>query len=136
MGRILAFDYGSKRVGIATTDPLQIIVSPLISLHSKEVEDYLKKYTKEEEVEAFVVGYPLSLEEKATDATPLADAFVNRLKKVFPNIPVHLEDESYSSQEASKELIRAGIKKSKRREKGILDKMSAVIILNRFLGNE
>ena len=134
MARILAFDYGSKRVGVAATDPLQIIVSPLCTLHSKDVEEYLNEYLKNEEVEAFVVGYPFSLDESETDATPLVQAFVNRLKKLYPEMPVHLQDESYSSQEAAQELIRAGVKKKKRQEKGMLDKMSAVIILNRYLG--
>lgn len=134
MARILAFDYGSKRVGIAVTDPMQIIVTPLCTLHSKDVESYLSDYLKTEEVESFVVGYPLSLDETETDATPLVQAFVNRLKKLYPEVPIHLQDESYTSQEAAQELIRAGIKKKKRQDKGMLDKMSAVIILNRYLG--
>lgn len=133
MGRILAFDYGSKRVGLAATDPLQIIASPLCTLQSKDVEEYLSEYLQSEDVEAFVVGYPLALNGSVTDATPLVEAFVNRLKKLYPEMPIHLEDESYSSQEAAQELIKAGIKKKKRQEKGMLDKMSAVIILNRFL---
>lgn len=136
MGRILAFDYGSKRVGLATTDPLKIIVTPLCTLHSKDVEHYLKEYCKNEDIEAFVVGYPLSLNDTATDATPLVEAFSNRLKKVFPEIPVYFQDESYSSQEAAKELLRAGVKKKKRQDKGKLDMMSAVIILNRFLNRD
>ncbi len=136
MGRIIAFDYGSKRVGIATTDPLKIIVTPLCAIHSKDVEAYLQDYLENEEAEAFVVGYPLSLDETVTDATPLVEAFVNRLKKVFPKIPVHLQDESYSSREAAQELLRAGVKKKKRQDKGRLDMMSAVIILNRFLNRD
>ena len=136
MGRILAFDYGTKRIGLAVTDPSGIFVSPLDTIHPKDIEAYLKNYVKAENVSQFVVGYPLSLDDKDTDATPLVESFINRLKKVFPTIPVVLEDEAYSSKEAMQELILAGVKKSKRREKGILDKMSAVVILKRFLEND
>jgi putative holliday junction resolvase len=133
MPRILAIDYGSKRVGLAVTDPLQIIATALDTVHSKDVIDYLKKYLQNEEVEAFVVGKPSNMEGKPTDATPLVEAFVNLLKKQFPEKPIHLHDERFTSKMALASMIAGGTKKKDRQNKSNIDKVSAVIILQSYL---
>jgi len=136
MGRLLAIDYGTKRVGLAVTDPLRIIATPLDTLHSKDVEAFLKAYEQKEGIDAFVVGMPKNLNNQDTNATPLVQAFVNRLKKVFPQKPIHLHDERFTSKMALDAMIRAGASKKARREKGNIDKVSAAIILQSFLDSK
>lgn len=134
MPRILAIDYGTKRVGLAVTDPLQIIASPMDTVHSKDVIKYLSDYFANEEVEAVVCGYPTSESGEATDATPHVDAFINLFRKKFPSMPLHLQDESFSSQEAMQAMIRFGSNRKQRNKKsGNIDKVSAAIILQQFL---
>ncbi|MCU0445684.1 MAG: Holliday junction resolvase RuvX [Microscillaceae bacterium] len=133
MPRIIAIDYGSKRVGLAVTDPLQIIATALDTIHAKDVIDYLKKYLQNEDVEAFVVGKPSDMLGKPTDATPLVEAFVNLLKKNFPEKPIHLHDERFTSKMALAAMIAGGTKKKDRQNKGNIDKVSAVIILQSYL---
>ena len=131
MGRLLAIDYGSKRVGIAVTDPLQLICSPLDTFHSKDVIDFLKSYHESEGIEAFIVGMPKNLDNSDTNATPLVKHFVNLLKKRFPDIPVHLHDERFTSKMAFDAMLSGGMKKKDRRNKGNIDKISAAIILHK-----
>lgn len=133
MGRILAIDYGTKRVGLAVTDPLQLIASPLDTVHSKDVLTYLKNYVETEEVEAFVVGMPTHRDGSATDATPHVIGFIRTLKKQFSDIEVHEEDERFTSKMAQDAMIAGGMKKKQRQQKGNLDRISAVIILQSFL---
>lgn len=133
MGRILAIDYGSKRVGLAVTDPLQIISSPLETVHSKDVIQFLKQYDKDEGVEAFVLGMPKKLDNTDTNATPLVRQFQKLLKKNFPEKAVYLHDERFTSKMALDAMIAGGSKKKDRREKGNIDKVSAAIILQSFL---
>jgi putative holliday junction resolvase len=133
MPRILAIDYGSKRVGLAVTDPLQIIATALDTVHSKDVIDYLKKYLQTEDVEAFVVGKPSNMQGNPTDASPLVEAFVNLLKKQFPEKPIHLQDERFTSKMALASMIASGTKKKDRQNKSNIDKVSAVIILQSYL---
>ncbi|KOF01542.1 crossover junction endodeoxyribonuclease RuvA [Roseivirga seohaensis] len=133
MGRILAIDYGRKRVGLAVTDPLQIIASPLETVHSKDVIQYLKDYDKVENLEAIVLGMPMNLNNQPTDATLGAKQFENLLKKHFPEKPVYLQDERFTSKMAMDAMIAGGMKKKDRREKGNVDKISATIILQSFL---
>tara|TARA_R110001592_G_scaffold58621_5_gene177331 strand:- start:766 stop:1176 length:411 start_codon:yes stop_codon:yes gene_type:complete len=133
MGRILAIDYGSKRVGMAVTDPLQIIASPLDTVHSKDVIQYLKDYDKAENIESFVLGMPMNLNNQPTDATLGAQQFENLLKKQFPEKAVYLQDERFTSKMAMDAMIAGGMKKKDRREKGNIDKISATIILQSFL---
>lgn len=134
MGRILAIDYGTKRVGLAVTDPLKIISTPLDTMHSKDVEDFLKEYHQKETIEALVIGMPLQTNssEESANAKNVRN-FINRIKKVFPDIPIHLEDERYTSSIAMDTMIRGGMKKKDRRNKGNVDKISAVIILQSFM---
>ena len=133
MGRILAIDYGRKRVGLAVTDPLQIIATPLETVHSKDVIQYLKDYDKAENLEAIVLGMPMNLNNEPTDATLGAQQFENLLKKQFPEKPVYLQDERFTSKMAMDAMIAGGMKKKDRREKGNVDKISATIILQSFL---
>lgn len=134
MARILAIDYGNKRVGLAVTDPLKIIASPLDTVHSKDIVAYLNSYFSKEEVEAVVVGYPTNEEDEATDATRQVQAFINLFRKKFPNMPLHLQDESFSSQMALQSMISAGSNRKQRNKKsGNIDKVSAAIILQQYL---
>ncbi len=133
MGRIVGIDYGTKRVGLAVTDPLQIIASALDTIHSKDVIAYLKKYDSDEDIEAFVLGMPRKLDGTPTNATPLVQQFHRLLKKNFPEKPVYLHDERYTSKMALDAMIAGGVKKKDRREKGNIDKVSATIILQSYL---
>ena len=133
MGRILAIDYGSKRVGLAVTDPLQIIASPLDTVHSKDVIAFLKQYDQAEGIEAFVLGMPKKLDNTATNATPLVRQFERLLRKNFPEKAVYLHDERFTSKMALDAMISGGSKKKDRRQKGNIDKVSAAIILQSYL---
>ena len=133
MARIIAIDYGTKRVGLAVTDPLQIIASPLETVHAKDVIEYLKKYFKEEDVEAIVLGMPKNLNNKATHATRHVVQFKYKLAKEFPEMPLHLMDERFTSSLALDALIAGGSTKKQRQEKGNIDKVSAAIILQDFM---
>jgi putative Holliday junction resolvase len=134
MARIIAIDYGSKRVGLAVTDNLKIIATALETVHSKDVLDFLEKYLQKEEVEAFVVGMPKNLDGEDTHNTQLVEVFVKSLKKKFPTIPVHLIDERFTSKIALDAMISGGSKKKDRNNKsGNIDKVSAVILLQDFM---
>ena len=133
MGRILGIDYGSKRVGIAETDDLKIIASPLITVHSKDVVSFIDDYAQKHNLELIVVGVPQNLNTQSTHGTKVVESFLNLLKKKLPQIPVELEDERFTSKMASQAMIMGGVKKSKRAEKGNLDKVSASIILQSYL---
>ncbi len=136
MPRILAIDYGTKRVGLAVTDPLKIIASALETVHSKDVIVFLKTYLEIEEVEAFVVGMPVNLDGEDTNNTSHVKGFVKNLQKTFPDIPVHLHDERFTSKIALQAMILSGYSKKDRREKGNIDKISAVIILQSYMEKE
>ena len=133
MGRLLAIDYGSKRVGLAVTDPLQIIASPLDTVHSKDVIAFLKNYDAQEGIESFVLGMPKKLDNTDTNATPLVRQFEKLLKKNFPEKAVYLHDERFTSKMALDAMISGGSKKKDRRQKGNIDKVSAAIILQSYL---
>lgn len=133
MGRLLAIDYGTKRVGIAVTDPMQIIASPLDTFHSKDVIDFLKKYIQQEEVDKFIIGWPTQLDNSATNNTQNVQAFINLLQKQIPQIPIEKEDEKFTSKMALNAMIAGGMKKKDRRDKGNIDKVSAAIILQSYM---
>lgn len=133
MGRIMAFDYGGKRVGIAVTDPFQIIANGLETIEREKLLDFIEKYIRNEPVETFVIGLPFDTQGKPTDATGLVAHFIKQLKKKFPEIPVETIDETYTSKMAMRTMIDAGAKKKKRRDKGTIDKISATIILQSYL---
>ena len=133
MGRILAIDYGKKRVGIAVTDPLNIIASPLITVPASEIESFLSEYLKKEEVDEFVVGYPVTLNNKASEAVRYVNPFIKRLKKLFPDKKINLSDERFTSSIAKRAIIDGGVKKTDRQDKSLADKISASLILRSFL---
>ena len=133
MARILSIDYGTKRVGLAVTDPLKIIATALDTVHSKDVIQYLKNYCVQESVESFVVGMPKRLDNTDTNNTQFVEIFVKQLAKHFPEIPIHLHDERFTSVMALQAMIAGGTSKKDRRVKGNIDKVSAVIILQSFM---
>ena len=133
MGRILALDYGKKRTGIAVTDPLRIIATPLETVLSHELLIFLKSYLQREAVDEFVVGMPKTLMNEDSETAPLVRKFVDELKKTFPDKPVHLADERFTSSMAKQALIDGGMKKKDRQIKGNVDKVSAAIILQSFM---
>ncbi len=136
MDRILGIDYGKKRAGIAVSDPLGIFASALETVPTANIINYLKNYTCKEKVKLFVVGYPKNLNGNPAECTPFVDLFLKTLKKNFPNIPISLEDERFTSQIAMQAMIAGGMKKSDRREKGSVDRISAAIILQSYLDSK
>ena len=134
MPRILAIDYGAKRTGLAVSDPLKIIASALETVPSETLIAYLKKYIQSEEVEAFVVGMPKNLDGSDTHGTGYVNQLIEELKINFPATPVHLVDERFTSKMAVQTMITGGMKKKDRQVKGNIDKISAVIILQSFMG--
>ena len=133
MSRILAIDYGSKRVGVAVTDPQQIIANGLTTVHSKDVMAYLKDYLLKEEVECFVVGEPKQMNNKPSQPAEMIEAFVKNLRKQFPGISIERVDERFTSKIASQTMLNAGLKKKDRQNKGLVDKISATLILQAYL---
>lgn len=133
MGRILAIDYGTKRTGIAVTDTLRIIATPLDTVLTAELITFLKNYLQKEPVDEFVVGMPKTLRNEDSEIAPLVRLFVEELKKNFPGKPVHLADERFTSTLAQRAMIEGGMKKKDRQVKGNVDKISATIILQSFM---
>ncbi len=133
MDRIIGIDYGSARVGLAQSDPLGIIASPVETVPSAKIIDYLKNYSLREPISKFVVGYPLNLDGSHAQAAADVDAFLKKLQKAFPEVPVALEDERFTSVLAHRAMIDGGMKKSKRMDKNSVDKISAAIILQAYL---
>ena len=133
MNRTIGIDYGSARVGVAVSDPLGIFASPLETVPSAKIIDYLQKYALSETVERFVVGWPLNLNGEPAQAAADVEAFLKRLRKAFPQVPVELEDERFTSVLAHRAMIDGGMKKSERRDKNSVDRISAAIILQSWL---
>jgi putative Holliday junction resolvase len=133
LARILAIDYGRKRVGIAVTDPMQIIANGLDTVATKDLIDYLVKYTQQEEVELFVVGYPKQMNNEDSESVKYLKPFLGLLKNKFPNIPIELVDERFTSKMAFQSMIDGGLKKKQRQDKAMIDKVSATIILQSYM---
>ncbi len=133
MARIMAIDYGTKRTGLAVTDTLQIIASPLDGVRSHDLIDYLSDYFKKEEVETVVLGYPLNDDEERTHNTGPVEAFANRFRKVFPDHELVFQDEWSTSKMAVQSMIQSGARKKQRRNKLTIDQVSATIILQSYL---
>jgi putative holliday junction resolvase len=133
MGRILAIDYGSKRTGIAVTDPLKIIASALTTVPTEEVMTFLQQYCTKEVVECFVVGLPLYPDGNPAQIAPEADRFAKKIGELFPGIPVVRQDERYTSNEAKRIILQSGAKKQKRRDKSLVDKVAAALILEQYM---
>ena len=133
MGRIMAIDYGRKRVGIAVTDELQIIANGLTTVSSHEIFAFLRSYVQKEKVDAFVVGEPRQMNNQPSESLHYIIPFVNRLKKEFPEIPVEMVDERFTSKMAFQTMIDGGLKKKERQNKELVDTISAAIILQSYL---
>lgn len=133
MGRLLGLDVGERRTGIAATDELQLICSPLFTVETRDLLEEVKRLHAASPFEGMVVGRPHLLVGGTTDSSPHIDEVVGALTRAFPHVPVHFVDEGFTSQEASAIQLQGGMKKSKRREKGSLDAIAASLILQRHL---
>lgn len=136
MGRALAIDYGRKRCGLAVTDPLRIIASPLATVASGELEAFLKDYIPRENVTDVVIGYPVTVNNLPSESVKYIDPFITRFRKLFPETSLHLADERFTSQIAMRAMIDGGVKKSGRRDKALADRISASLILQSWLSRE
>jgi len=133
MARILSFDYGTKRIGIAVTDPLQIIATGLDTIHPKDIMEYLNKYLLREPVEAFVFGDPKQMDGSPSDSAQHVRGFARSLKKTYPNISQYWIDERFTSKLAQQAIMQSGLKKHDRQNKERVDTISATIILQYFM---
>lgn len=133
MGRIIGIDYGTKRVGLAVTDPLQMFATPLDTIHSKDVIQFLQDYDKQEIIEAFALGMPKKLDNTETSNTSHVVGFKRLLAKTFPDKKIYEIDERFTSSIALQTMIAGGMKKKDRRNKSNVDKISAVLILQSCL---
>ncbi|PID89594.1 MAG: Holliday junction resolvase RuvX [Bacteroidia bacterium] len=133
MGRIVAIDYGKKRVGLAVTDPLKIIANSLTNVSSSETIEFLKNYLKKENVEMFVIGMPKQMNNTASESVKFIKPFIKKLKQTFPNIPITEVDERFTSKIAFQAMIDGGLRKKARQNKALVDEISATIILQSYL---
>ena len=133
MGRVLAIDYGVRRTGLAVTDPLQIIPGGLTTVETPKLLAFLKDYLQREQVERFVVGLPKQTNGRDSDNLPRVRAFVEQLQKAFPAVPVDIWDERYTSVLAQQTILQSGIGKMARRNKALVDEVSATIILQGWM---
>jgi len=133
MGRIIGVDYGQKRIGLAVTDPLQIFASPLATVSPAEFEKFIEDYSGKNEIDGFVIGYPVQMNNKPSESVIYINPFIKKLKKKYPSIPILLADERFTSQMAMRTMIEGGVKKKDRQDKTMVDKISASIILQSYL---
>jgi putative holliday junction resolvase len=133
MARILAIDFGQKRTGLATTDPLQIIATGICTVQTKNLMDWLKDYFKAEEVELVIIGDPRNIDDTETHATKLVRYFIEAFVKEFPTMPIKGVDERYTSKMAKQSMLEMGMKKKDRRNKAFVDEIAATIILQQYM---
>ena len=133
MARILALDYGERRTGIAVTDPLQLIASGLTTVPTPELLGFLERYFGTEPVERIVIGEPRRLDNRPSEVEPAILDFIRRFSQRFPAIPVSRQDERFSSKMAMSALVQSGLPKMKRRDKAVIDEVSATLILQSYL---
>ncbi len=133
MDRIIGIDYGRKRVGVAVSDPLGIFASALETVQTAKIIEYLKNYAEKEKVTLFVVGYPVNLNGRPAEDKKDVDVFLKQMAKAFPDVPVELEDERFTSVLAHRAMIDGGMKYKDRRDKSSVDKISAAIILQSYM---
>ncbi|PWK24719.1 putative Holliday junction resolvase [Maribacter polysiphoniae] len=136
LGRIVALDYGKKRTGIAVTDELQIIASGLTTVNTQELVAFLKEYVAAENVERFVVGEPKQMDYTPSQAEELITPFLKHLGRTFPDIPIERQDERFTSKMAFQSMIDGGIKKKQRRNKALIDEISATLILQAYINRK
>ncbi len=133
MARILAIDYGLKRTGLAVTDELQIIASGLTTVSTPQLITFLQEYCKQETIELFLIGEPKQLNNEASESEAFIIPFIKKLEKVFPNIPIKRVDERFTSKMAFQTMIDSGLKKNQRKNKALIDEISATLILQSYL---
>jgi len=133
MARILSIDYGKKRVGIAVTDPAQIIATRLTTIPTNTIWDFLKDYFQKEKVETVVVGYPRQMNNEASEAVRYINPFLRKFQQVYPEMRLELYDERFTSKMAFQTMIDGGLKKKQRQNKEMIDGISATIILQNYL---
>jgi putative Holliday junction resolvase len=133
MPRIICIDYGLKRTGLAVTDPLKIIATGLTTIESSKLISFLKDYFTKETVELIIIGEPKNLDDSDTHATPLVEKCIKDLQKHFPAIPIRKVDERFSSKMATRAMVEMGLKKKQRRNKALVDEISATILLQEYL---
>jgi putative Holliday junction resolvase len=133
MDRILGLDYGTKRIGIAVTDPLQIIVNPLVVVETEKIFDFLENYLIKENVSKIVIGESRHKDGQSFYFENKIDDLIVWIKKKFPDIIIDRQDESFTSSESKEIILKSGIRKKKRMDKSLIDKLSAVLILQRYL---
>ncbi len=133
MGRILAIDYGRKRTGLAVTDPLKMIANALKTIKTEDIWLFLDEYMAKQEVECIVAGYPKQMNNEPSEAVQYINPFLKKLEKKYPGIKIELMDERFTSKMAQQTMIDGGVKKMKRRDKALLDSISATIILQSYI---
>lgn len=133
MGRILALDYGTKRTGVAVTDPLQMIANSLETVRTFQLLEFIEGYIARETVDVIVLGYPRQMNNEPSDTVPAIEALAKKLRNKYPNIPVEFADERFTSKMAQQAMIMGGVKKKDRQNKGLVDSISAAIILQSYL---
>lgn len=133
MGRLLSIDYGKKRTGIAVSDPMQIIANGLTTVETSKIFDFLSEYLQKEKVSCIVVGLPKQMNNEPSENMKRVEPFVNRLRKLYPHIPVEYWDERFSSKMAEQTMRDAGLKKKDRQNKELVDEISAAIILQGYM---
>ena len=136
MGRLLALDYGTKRTGIAVTDELQIIASGLTTVDTSQLIIFLKDYISEEKVERIIVGLPKQMDNTDSESEVYIQKFLISLKKEIPNIPVDRVDERFTSKMAFQTMIDGGLSKKQRRNKALVDEISATLILQSYMSTQ
>lgn len=133
MGRLLAIDYGKKRTGLAVSDPSRIIATALTTVETSDLFNYLKQYVQEEQVDTIVVGYPRNMDNTPAEVTADIEKVAQKLGNIFPEIEIVFEDERFTSKMAMQSMVQGGVPKGKRKEKGRIDRVSAVIILQGYM---
>ena len=133
MGRILAIDFGRKRTGLAVTDPLRITANPLITIPTHTLEAWLTDYFAKEQVDEVVIGHPYQMNAEDSESMQYIQPFINRFRKVFPNMPLKEYDERFTSDIAHQAMIAGGMRKSQRQDKSVVDKIAACIILEGYM---
>lgn len=136
MPRILAIDYGQKRTGIAVTDEMQIIASGLTTIPSETAIAFLKDYFSKEKVEIVLIGEPKQMDYTPSESTQIIEAFVEKFKKSFPDLPIERVDERFTSKMAFQTMIDSGLKKKQRQNKALIDEISATIMLQDYLSRK
>jgi len=136
MGRYMAMDYGTKRVGIAVTDPLRIIANGLDTFHPKDILPFLRKYMETEVLDLLIIGKPVQMDNTPSEITAELEAFIRKLKKELPSLRIVRMDERFTSKMANRTLLEAGLKKKDRQNKEMVDKISATILLQSYMERE